>query len=140
MTITVAMKRPPGPIRVRACDVRVDTWVKPDGLEICLDLWVRFMQKSDTDLGVQGQKSLRGEGDGYGNEDTGQARRDNEIGEATDAMIHSLRVHHQWAIRKIKGLASTWRFPQLDYMTTAIDAKEELEKKLRINVATRTLF
>lgn len=111
-----------------------------DGLEVCLACWRYWMGKYDTDLSVQTQKTLRGDGDGFGNSDTSQARRDNEIAEATDAMVMSLKTSHQWAIRRKCGVATTWRFPQLDYMTEALDACCELEKKLRGNVATRMEF
>lgn len=127
-------------IRVRKADVRVDTWVKPDGLELCLDQWADWMQFCDTDLGVKNQSTLRGSGDGYGNDDTGQARRDREIAMATDAMISDLRSHHRWAIHKLKGLATAWRFPHLNFIEVATEAKKQLETKLRKNVATATLF
>ena len=98
------------------------------------------MGKYDTDLSVQTQKTLRGDGDGYGNSDTSQARRDNEIAQATDAMFSSLKSSHQWAIRRKCGIATVWRFPELDYMTEALAACVELEKKLRGNIATRMEF
>lgn len=113
---------------------------RTDGLDVCLDCWTTWMGRNDTDLGAQGQKTLRGEGDGYGSPDTAQMRRDNEIALATDAMIYSLSTAHRWAIHRKSGLATAWRFPQLDYMTVAIEACEALDKKLRANVATRMLF
>lgn len=111
-----------------------------DGLEVCLACWKEWMGKRDLDLSAQRMKTLQGDGDGYGSPDTSQARRDNEIAEATDAMFSSLKSSHQWAIRRKCGIASVWRFPQLDYMTEALSACEELEKKLRGNVATRMEF
>lgn len=113
---------------------------RTDGLDICLDCWTTWMGRNDTDLGAQSQKTLRGDGDGYGNTDTSQMRRDNEIAQATDAMIHSLTAAHRWAIHRKSGLATAWRFPNLDYMTVAIEACCELEKKLKGNVATRMVF
>ena len=113
---------------------------RTDGLDVCLDCWTTWMGRNDTDLGAKGQKTLQGDGDGYGSPDTAQMRRDNEIAQATDAMIYSLTTAHRWAIQRKVGLATAWRFPQLDYMTVAIEACCELEKKLRGNVATRMLF
>jgi hypothetical protein len=113
---------------------------RTDGLDICLDCWKEWMGRNDTDLGAQSQKTLRGDGDGYGNTDTSQMRRDNEIAQATDAMIHSLSSVHRWAIHRKAGLATAWRFPNLDYLTVAIEACEVLEKKLRGNNATRMVF
>jgi len=126
--------------RVRKEEARTETWVKPDGLDLCLQLWKAWMGKADTDLGHQGQKSLRGDGDGYGNVDTSQSRRDNEIAEATDAMINSLRACDRWAIYRACSLSTIWNFPMLDYVETAQSAKAALEMKLRKNVATSTLF
>lgn len=111
-----------------------------DGLEVCLACWKEWMGKRDLDLSVQRQKTLQGDGDGYGSPDTSQARRDNEIAEATDAMFSSLKASHQWAIRRKCGIATVWRFPQLDYVAEALEACSELEKKLRNNVATRMEF
>lgn len=113
---------------------------RTDGLDICLDCWTIWMGRNDTDLGAHGQKTLKGDGDGYGSPDTAQMRRDNEIAQATDAMIYSLTVQQRWAISRKCGIATAWRFPQLDYMTVAIEACEALDKKLRSNTATRMLF
>jgi hypothetical protein len=126
--------------RVKKADVKKDSWAQPDGLDLCLQLWKHWMGKTDTDLGVQGQRSLRGDGDGYGNADTSQARRDNEIAEATDAMINSLRACDRWAIYRICSITSVWNFPSLDFMEQSQKARAELEKKLRENVATRNLW
>ena len=94
----------------------------------------------DTDLVIQSQKTLLPVGDGYGNSDTGESRRNNEIAQATWAMIKSLAGHHRWAITKSKGICLVWNYPRLDYMETLVEAKKQLEEKLRKNVATRTLF
>lgn len=126
--------------RVKKEDVKVDNWVAPEGLDHCLELWKAWMGKVDTDLGHQGQKSLHGDGDGYGSPDTSQARRDNEIAEATDAMINSLKACDRWAIYCLCSVTTVWRFPLLDFMATAERARLALEEKLRKNVATRTLF
>jgi hypothetical protein len=128
--------------RVRKEDVQATTFVRPDGLDLCLTCWKEWMGRDDTDLGIKNQSTLRGEGDGYGSADTSQMRRDNEIGEATDAMVRSLKVSHQWAMRRKCGIArgNVWNFPQLDYIAEAQEASAELEKKLRVNIATRLLF
>lgn len=127
--------------RYRKID-NADSFVKPDGLDLCLACWKEWMSRDDADLGIKNQSTLRGEGDAYGSDESAQLRRDNEIGEATDAMVRSLKVSHQWAMRRKCGLVrhSVWNFPQLDYMVEAQDACVELEKKLRNNVATRLLW
>lgn len=127
-------------LRVKKSDAKVDTFVKPDGVAVCLDYWSTWMGQSDTDLGIKGQASLRGDGDGYGNEDTSNQRLANEIAEATNAMIGGLRTHHRWAIYRACGLATMWKYPNMDLAHAAEDAKKELEIKLRNNVATRILF
>lgn len=126
--------------RVRKEEVRRDTWVKPDPLQVCLECWSIWMGASDRDLGIQRMNSLAGDGDGYGNADTYQARRDNEIAEATEAMINSMRHHHRWAIYRRCGISTVWNFPRLDLATAMQEAETELTEKLKKNVATRTLF
>lgn len=126
--------------RVRRSEVSSPAFMKPDGFDLCLDCWKDWMFKGDTDLGIKAQSTLKADSDGYGGEDTSQMRRDNEIAEATDAMIRSLQTSHQWAIRRKCGIATMWRFPNLDFIIEATDACDELEKKLRNNVATRMVF
>jgi len=115
---------------------------RTDGLDICLDCWVRSMAtgRDDKDLGVQRLEMLCGDGDGYGNDDTGQQRRDNEIAVATNAMIDSLSRVHWWAIRRKMGLATVWNYPNQDYMHVAIEACIELTAKLRRNPTTAVWF
>lgn len=120
--------------------IEVSPWTEPDALDLCLDCWKRWMSRDDADLSAQSQKTLRGDGDGYGNADTSAARRDNEIAEATEAMIGSLRISQRWAIHQKCGVSTTWRFPNLDFVTEAHEACIALEKKLRNNIATRLLF
>jgi len=125
---------------VKKSEIQATKLNTPDPMDLCLDCWKEWMQHADKDLGYQSQKLLIGEGDGYGNEDTAQQRRDNEIAAATHAMIHSLKKHHRWAIYKKCGVSTLWNYPHIDFMTTAIDAMIELEKKLKTNIATRILF
>lgn len=126
--------------RVRKDDAKAPTWLKPDPLDYCLDCWKTWMHRTDTDLGAQTHRSLRGDGDGYGNSETMAMRRDNEIAEATDAMISSLSAAHRWAVYRKCSVTSVWRFPSLDFIAAAQEACCELEKKLRLNIATRLLF
>lgn len=126
--------------RVRKDDVKAAAWVDPDGLDLCLQLWKASMHWHDRDLGHQCQKTLCGDGDGYGNDDTAQTRRDNEIAAATGAMIDSLRASERWAIYRLCSLAAFWPYSHLDFVATAMCAKIALEIKLRRNVATSILF
>lgn len=119
--------------------------IEQTGTDECLACWKEWMGRNDTDLGVKSQSTLKSDGDGYGGEDTSQMRRDNEIAEATDAMIRSLQRSHQWAIRIQMGMASlsnpnVWKFPGLNYVAEAQLARNALEKLLKNNIATRLLF
>lgn len=119
---------------------------RTDGLDVCLDCWSTWMGKSDKDLGAQRQKLGGGATDDgdyesdYAAGDTARMRREDEIAIATDAMISSLPIQYRWAISRKCGISTAWRYPNLDYMTVALEACCELEKKLRGNVATRMVF
>lgn len=123
---------------VKREDIKQDAWIKPDGLDYCLDVWKDWMGRADTDLGIKGQVSMRA--DGGGNNDTAIMRRDNEIAEATDAMIDSLKMYHRAAIYRKCGISQVWAFPNANFIQQAEDARAALTEKLRTNVATRTLF
>lgn len=126
--------------RVRKQDIKLDTWVKPDGIDLCLEHWAIWMGKNDSDVGIQGQRHLRGDGDGYGDSDACEQRRHNEIAEATDAMIEGLSTYHRYAIYHKCGVSSAWRFPNINFIAAASEAVVILTQKLKINVATRMLF
>ncbi|MFS2114332.1 hypothetical protein [Herbaspirillum frisingense] len=104
-----------------------------DGTEYCLDVWAAWMRKDDRDLGIKGS---RGESEG----DAAAARRDNEIAEATEAMMQSLILRHRWAIWKKFGITTAWRFPNADLAESYVEAVAALEPLLRKNVATRMQF
>lgn len=140
-------------VAVKAIQIQplsVDPWSPPDPLDVCLECWKIWMSRNDRDLGTQQQKLRTGD-DEDDDEDQRQKdsesvaaaaaqRRDNEIAEATDAAINGLRACDRWAIYKMMGLASAWKFPLLDFMETAQKAKVQVERRLRENIATRALF
>jgi hypothetical protein len=121
---------------------RPDTWVKPDGLDYCLDCWKEWMHgDSDRDLKAKASSGLRGNTDGYGTDIwEEQAARDNAVGAATNTEINNLKPLHVWAIYRICSLASSWRFAQADLITVAVEAKQHLEMNLKRNVCTSSLF
>ena len=131
--------------RVKKEEIKFDRFIQPDGLEYCLACWKDWMLGDDRDLSAS-RMQLRGGTDdkevaGYESDPYREQRiADNIIGEATGAMIDDLRPQHSWAIKKVAGITTVWRFPQLDYMETAIDAKIQLEIKLRRNIATAIKF
>ncbi len=132
--------------RVRRDDVKADSWVKPDGLDHCLECWKVWMGRDDTDLGMQLQKTLTGkdsrdrDDDAPGDAYAMNTKMDNEVAEATDAMIRGLKTSHQWAIKNKCSVATVWNFPQLDFVAEAQDACEQLEVKLRNNTVTKPFF
>lgn len=127
-------------IRVRKEDVKKDSFIKRDGLDICLDYWNYFMSKNDSDLGIKNQTGLQGDGDGYGNDDTSEQRHANKVGEATNAMVNSLLAHERWAIYRSRGLCTQWLFPLLNFLDVLPKAQESLTQKLKINIATCHYF
>jgi len=125
--------------RVRRDQVAIETFDKPEPYALLLACWVDFMRSDDRDLGAGGMKLT---GDGLTSKDVHEAQRssDLKIGEAVDAMVHSLSSLHRWTIYKGQGLSTAWRFPNADFGTTLAAARDELENKLRKHVATRLYF
>src|ERR1700745_2737802 len=135
--------------RVKKEDIKIDTFVKPNGLMECLECWKVFMSQDDRDLSASRMRLDRGddesandgepvayESDPY--ED--QRKADMHVGEAVNAMIYSLRKHHQWGIEKSCSVRVVWNFPSLDYLITLEVAQNELESKLRKNLVTAIKF
>ena len=86
-------------------------------------------------------RGLTGEGDGYGGDlNDEQRQNDMKIAAATDAMIASLELPQQWAIKRAFDIAKVWRFAQLDFQVVYFEARKELEKKLQKNICTAVLF
>lgn len=129
---------------------RVLTVAPPEeitSLQLCLNHWRDWMHHSDRDLGAKGQSGLlsaaderNGYDDGAAAGDAAAARASRQIAMATDAMIDSLPRHYKAAIYRAANIASVWRFPNLDFVTTLPQAEEELREKLAKNVATRAFF
>jgi hypothetical protein len=127
--------------RVRKADVLVQSFVKADGLDTCLACWKAWMTgDQDKDLGMKTMRGLSGEEGHALDIYEAQQDADNRIGAATDAMINSLSRIHMWAIYRACSMASVWRFPNADLVAIAVEAKSELEMKLKLNSATSVLF
>lgn len=128
--------------RVRKEDVKTYDFVKRDGLEECLDCWKIYIAgDADRDLRAKAMSGLVGDEDGYGIDSSeAQQARDLRIGAATDAMIDSLSRLHAWAIYTLCSQATPWKYPNANILIVGPVAKVELEKKLKINVATGILF
>lgn len=122
--------------RVRKSEVSQSTVRTIDPYSICMACWVDYMRTDDRDLGAGGMKL---ESEGMHERDLHEQQRaaDMKIGESVNAMVDSLQMRDRWAIYKSHGIASAWRFPNARYEDVLMDAREELEKKLRTNIATR---
>jgi hypothetical protein len=138
-----------GPVRVARDEVRRDDPFAPqDGLNYCLECWRHWMHTDDRDLSVGTmridyiQEGPRRASPAEIEEArlADERRRDMKIGEATGAMIDSLKPIHQWAIYKSVGLSRVYRFDSADYFDHLLLAKLELIEKLKKNVATRFQF
>jgi len=132
-------------IRVRKEHIKPDTWIRPDGLDLCMACWKNYMEVNDRDLGYSGVHLQGGaedidpnacDADSY----VKQRLADLKTGAATDAMIDSLSRLHVWAIYKAYGIGQVWNFPHADLATTLAAAKVELEVKLRRNLVTCLKF
>lgn len=112
---------------------------QPDPYATCMACWVSFMQVDDRDLGSRGMK-LAGSGEVERDVHTEQYLADLKIGEAVNAMVESLSIRDRWAIYRSQGISKGWRFENADYAAVLSEARDELEKKLRKNIATRIYF
>jgi hypothetical protein len=127
--------------RVRAADTQSCAWHRPDGMDVCLDCWKRWISDPDKLTPLRTMTGLVGDGDGYSPDlYEQQGQQDMKIGEATNAMIDSLTTFHRWAIYASCSIASPWRFPNADVILVAVDARDELTKKLKKNACTGALF
>lgn len=61
-------------------------------------------------------------------------------GEAADSMINDLPRVQWWAVRKARGIASVWRFPELSLPDAMEAAEITLTRRMLINVDTMRYF
>lgn len=122
--------------RVRRDEAAKPAFSEPDPYALLMDCWVAYMRVDDRDLGSRCMK-LVGEGDPEYSVHEAQRLADIKLGEAVNAMVDSLTVQHRWAIYRSQRISAIWRFPNADYATVLLEARDELESKLRKNVATR---
>lgn len=125
--------------------LRVDPWIEPSGLDLCLGHWKDWMSQDDRDLGVKAQSGIEGgrDDDGYDtapSSDAAIARASREIAEATGAMIAGLQLYHRKAIERRCGIVSVWRFESMDYATALPEAERQLTEKLSKNTCTKVFF
>jgi hypothetical protein len=127
--------------RVRKAEAPVQHFVKADGLDTCLACWKDWMTgDQDKDLGMKTMRGLSGEEGHAPDIHEAQQDADHRIGAATDAMINSLSRIHVWAIYRSCSIATSWNFPNADFLGVAAEARDELTQKLKRNICTATLF
>lgn len=125
--------------RVRKEEVAAPAFGNPDPYAMLMACWSDYMRTDDRDLGA-GRMRLAGEGADARDVHEQQRAADIKIGEAVGAMVDSLTIQHRWAIYKSHRISTMWRFANADYETVLSEARDELENKLRKNVATRLYF
>lgn len=125
--------------RVRREEVARPAFDKPDPYALLMACWADYMRTDDRDLGAGGMK-LQGDAAADRDMHAQQRAADLKLGEAVNAMVDSLSAQHRWAICKSQGISRGWRFPNSNYEVVLSEARDELEKKLRKNVATRLHF
>ena len=125
--------------RVRRADVVQQAFDRPDPYALLMACWADYMRTDDRDLGAGGMKLVSDAAPDVNVHDA-QRAADIKIGEAVNAMVDSLAILHRWAIYQSQGIATAWRFQNADFGSTLTAARDELELKLRKNVATRLYF
>lgn len=112
---------------------------QPNAYGMLMACWVDYMRVPDLRLSAGGMRLI---GDAPPDATVGEAQyiADLKMGESVNAMVDSLPAIHRWAIYKSQGISSIWRFPNANYETVLLEARDELEKKLRKHVATRLYF
>lgn len=108
-------------------------------LDRCLSEWSRYQRRDDARGGYRCRDSIL-ESDGAADFEQLVDRVDNDVAMAVDAMVNSLTTHHAWAIKLKCGIATVWRFAQLEYDKTRVAAEDELTKKLKRNSVTANFF
>lgn len=133
--------------RVRKEDFKADYFIKPDGLAVCLDCWKDWMLSDDRDLSASRMQLRAGEDEdrditAYESNPNDEQRKDDfKVGSATGAIIsEDLNAVHRWAIFKKCGIATVWKYPNLDFMAVITEAEDDLAEKLKKNLVTANKF
>jgi hypothetical protein len=125
--------------RVRRDEVAKSAFQKPDPYVQMMACWLDYMRTDDRDLGIGGMK-LASDAEPDVNVHDAQRAADLKVGEAVNAMVDSLAVLQCAAIYKSQGLSTAWRFASSNFEAVLLQAREDLEEKLKKNLATRIYF
>lgn len=108
-------------------------------LDQCLETWIDSFRHADLDIGC-GSSSKFLVSDAPPSSDYLYLRMDGKVAEAVDAEVSGLPGHLRWAIHKCCGITTVWNFPSLVFEDVVVDAKRQLENKLKKNLATWSFF
>ncbi|MBC7860300.1 MAG: hypothetical protein H7Z39_16325 [Burkholderiaceae bacterium] len=122
-----------------ASKIEVSAFHRPEPLDLCLDIWMQWQRRNDMGLGWRGRAALY-EGESAADSEQLYDNMDSNAAEAVEAVMGGLPRHLDWAIRRRCGIATVWRFPNLDFAQALAEAEGELKKKLKNNIATRNFF
>ena len=141
MTIAIAIGEPSATTFRRASKEKAanQSFHQVDAYAMLMACWVDYMRVPDLHLSPQGMKLIS---DAPPDATVGEAQyiADLKLGEAVNAMVDSLTVIHRWAVYKSQGISNVWRFPNANYEAVLLEARDDLENKLRKHVATRLYF
>lgn len=108
-------------------------------LDLCLEIWREWQRSNHMNVGWHRRSAMLASEGGNDSESLYDGM-DIATAEAVEAMMADLPRHLDWAIRRQCGIATVWRFPNLDFGVALEEARGTLEKKLKNNVATRSFF
>ena len=108
-------------------------------LDKCLQTWIDSYRHADLDIGC-GSSSRHLSSDAPPSSNHLYSSMDQRVAEAVEAEVSELPMHQRWAIKKCCGMSQVWNFPSLVFENVVVDAKRQLENKLRKNLATRIFF
>jgi hypothetical protein len=141
MTFAATLNIPVAPSlrRVRKEEVVRPAFDRPDPYTALMTCWADYMRTDDRNLSTQGMRLVS---DAQADRDVHEEQHlaDLRIGEAVNAMVDSLTVQQRWAIYRSQRISTVWRFQNANYETVLLEARDELEQKLKKNVATRLYF
>ncbi|MBY0237880.1 MAG: hypothetical protein K2X55_01050 [Burkholderiaceae bacterium] len=123
-------------VAIHRVEVRM---VQQEPLDVCLAVWLEWQRKRTLNLGWH-RRSAGLCSDACADSDDLYDSMDTAAAEAVEAMMASLPRHLDWALRKACGIATVWRFPQLDFAAELVNARMLLETKLKKNIATQSFF
>lgn len=104
-----------------------DSFVEKTPFGEVMSIWTRWMALKDQQH-TGGDSNLQ------------DSRDFMRTGEAVEVMINDLPRIQWWAVRKSRGIATVWIFPNTSLSEAMERAEEILTPKMRAHIATRRYF